>query len=337
MAGCDESKGGDVWFLSRSLDPVENWFSLPSTWAAPVVLSDHLKEASALSMVADANGALHSIWAQSSVAKDGSKSQAIEYAGWDGSQWTKAQPILFPSGALPAQMSLAIHAQERLLLTWVDDASGDLLFSWVKMDRANLPSEWASPVVLPSPSDLISSPNMVVDRSGRIVVAYAISLNEDRGIYIVQSTDDGTTWSKPVSVFDGAAAHWGKLGNPRISLGENGILHIIFSREDLRPGQPMGLYYSQSLDGGMTWSVPQILSEGAILWSDMTTYDRHTVHVFWQEYDSLVYANMSQLSLDGGQTWSKPSEITGSNDHATPVSVTKDGSGIIYFIQLLEE
>ena len=44
--------------------------------------------------------------------------------------------------------------------------------------------------------------------NGELLVVYAIPLNEPRGVYMVRSADLGATWSRPVRVFDGAAAGW---------------------------------------------------------------------------------------------------------------------------------
>ena len=245
VVGCDQGGGGDVWFLSRALNTVENWFSLPQTWGAPVVISGESGTVSLLSSVADAQGVIHSIWARSFLSDDGSLKAAMEYARWDGNRWTRPEAIISPLSGVPLQISFTIDSQERLLISWVDGGSGDLLFSWANSEGANLASNWEAPSGLPSPSKLISSPDIVIDGTGKIVVVYAIPLNEGRGIYIVQSTDSGKSWSAPVRVFDAASARWEKTGDPKINLSADGVLHLVFSRNSVRTGQPVGLYYSR--------------------------------------------------------------------------------------------
>ena len=334
VVGCDQGVGGDVWFLSRSLETVENWYSIPKTWGAPSVISRESETISSLASVSDTQGAIHSIWAQSSLSDNGSKKIAMEYTRWDGKEWSSPETVIPSLDNIPLQISFAADTQERLLFSWVDGGTGDLLFSWAILDAGNLASDWETPVALPSPSQLVESPDIVVDGSGRIVVAYAIPLNENRGIYTVQSTDNGETWSTPTRVFDAVSAGWEKIGNPNISLSADGVLHLIFSRHFLRPDQPTGLYYSRSLDGGVTWSDPQILSEGDIQWSDVVSYDAQTVHIVWQEYDGLVFANLSQVSQDSGVSWSRPYNLTGVNDSSTSVALAADGFGKLHFIQI---
>jgi hypothetical protein len=335
--GCDQGGGGDVWFLSRPLAAVENWFALPKTWGAPAVISGKSETISSLSSAPDANGEIHSVWVQSSLSENGSQKFALEYARWDGKQWTRPESIVSSLDSAPLQMTFTLDTKERLLLSWIDGDSGDLLISWANLEGANLASNWTKPVGLPSPSKLIGFPDIVVDGSGRIVIVYSIPLNEGRGIYAVQSIDSGKSWSPPMRIFDAVSVRWEKISEPKLSLSKDGVLHLIFSRNFVRAGQPVGLYYSKSVDGGITWNNTQIISEGDIQWSDIVSYDDRTVHVLWQEHDGLVFANLSQVSQDGGESWGKTLDITGVNDSISPVALAIGGSENLHFIQLLKD
>jgi hypothetical protein len=234
-------------------------------------------------------------------------------------------------------LSIAADTQGRLLLTWVDGSSGDLFFTWTTLERANVVSEWRAPVGLPSVSNLNSSPDILVDGAGRIVVVYAVSINEQRGIYVVQSTDSGSSWSTPVQVFDAASEGWERVESPKIALSMDGVLHLTFIRKSARVGQPVGLYYSRSVDGGITWGNSQILNEGEIQWSDIVSSDQHNLQVVWQEYNGLVAANLAQVSADGGLSWGRPISISGVSDRPTAVSLASNGSGRLHFMQLLRD
>jgi hypothetical protein len=337
VTGCDQGGGEDVWFLSRLVEPLENWFSPSKAWGIPTLISGKSEKISSLSSVSDTKGVVHTVWAQSSLSDDGSLNLTMEYSRSDGEQITKPEPVITSLQSLPLQVVLSIDVQERLLLAWVDGSSGDLLFSWSNSERASLASEWSKPTVLPSPSKLNSAIDVLADGSGRIIVVYTVSVNEDRGLYIVQSTDNGDSWVGPTRIFDAVSAGWEKIENPKLSLGANGALHLIFSRDSVRNGQPVGLYYFTSMDGGVTWSDLQLISEGDILWSEVVCYDDQTVHVLWQEYDGLVYANLSQISQDSGVSWSRTYSVTGVNDNSTPVALATDGAGNLHYIQLVKD
>ncbi len=339
VTGCDQDTGGDVWFLSRTLDPIESWFSSESSWSVanvPSVKSKDPKQIAQFSSVADGVGNIHVIWTESSIENVGAAKSAIEYARWDGQQWTNPDAIFKSLDDLPAQLSMMADPLGRLLVTWVDNSNGDLVFSWANLAKAGLSSEWANTVGLPSPSRLIASADSVVDGSGRIITTYAVPINEGRGIYVVQSTDNGNNWSAPVQAFDAVSAGWERIDQPRLSLGSDGTLHLIFMRQTSRIGQPVGLYYSRSVDGGATWSIPLALSKSDIQWADIVSYDGNTVHVVWQEYDGLVFANVSQVSQDGGATWGKQNDVSGVSNEATHVALASDGRGLLHFIQLMK-
>lgn len=339
VIGCEQTGGlgGDIWYLFRSLEPVENWFAPSSLWAEPDILSSDSEEPvrlSDFSSASDSAGNVHAVWVQSAIGGDGASLKTIVYARWNGSQWSKPIPVIAFSNEIPAQLSLVVDSQERLLLSWLDQGAGDLLFSWAKLDRASSASEWALPRVLPSPSQINSNPDLLADGSGKIVSVYAVPVNENRGIYVVQSIDNGITWSLPGQVFDAASAGWERVEQPSICLSRDGALHLSFVRGTERLGQSVGLYHSRSVDGGVSWSEPQILSEELIQWQQIVCYSDQTVHVLWQAYDGLVFANLSLVSQDGGVTWGASNNITGVNTSGSHVAVARDGQGSLHFIQL---
>jgi hypothetical protein len=334
VAGCDEGQGGDIWFLSRSLAPVDDWFSPSKIWDAPDPIMQEIKknEITNLSSVTDQNGNMHTVWVQSSA-----DSIALEYARWTNHEWLQPSAVLSSFSATPVDISPAVDTKGRLLLAWVDGSSGELFFNWATLDTAYIASEWREPVGLPSVSSLNSSPDIVADAAGRIVVAYTVPINEKRGVYVVQSSDGGNSWSAPIRVFDAVLQGWERIATPKINLSVDGTLHLTFVRKSARVGQPVGLYYSNSMDGGITWSNPQILSEGDIQWNDIVSYGDHILQVLWQEYDGLVAANLAQVSQDGGRSWSRSINVTGVSDRPTPVSLASDGSGQLHFVQLLRD
>lgn len=339
VLGCDQGRGGDVWFLSRRLEPVEAWFSSSSIWGdakALPIKSEKPEQVTYFSSTADKDGKVHAVWVQSPVGDESINNITIQYSRWDGRTWSNPESVITSFNGVPVQLSVYADSKDRLLLTWIDDSNGDLLYSWANLERANLSSEWEKVVGIPSSSQLINSPDIVVDGSGRMVVAYVISINEERGVYVIQSIDNGSSWSLPVKVFDAVAANWDGVKQPKLSIGSDGVLHLFFIRSTFRVGQPVGLYYSRSQDGGSTWSDAQIISDGDINWADVSSYDG-VVHVVWQEYDGLVVANLSQTSQDSGLTWGQQENVTGVNDGPTLVDLVSNNNGELHFIQIVEK
>jgi hypothetical protein len=56
--------------------------------------------------------------------------------------------------------------------------------------------------------------------------------------------------------------------------------------------------------------------------------------VVWQEFDGLVFANVSQISQDGGLSWGRQNNVTGVSESATDVALAANGRGVLHFVQL---
>jgi hypothetical protein len=334
--GCDQARGGDIWFLSRPLIPLDDWFSPSTLWSEPVILEDKGQRVIGIHSVADTAGNIHTIWVEVPTTQDGSK-PFLQYARWDGTGWSKPETIIRNLDGTPLQLNMYLDPQGRLMLAWIDGSSGDVLFNWANLDQAERASGWVESVVLPSPSQMNSSPDIVVDAAGRIIVAFAVPFNESRGIYMVQSTDNGATWSPYVQAFDGVLPRWDRVDSPKVAITSDGVLHLLVTRQAEQPYQSAGLYYLQSQDGGVTWSDPQNVSEGTIYWSDLVAYGQNTIHRLWQENDGLVVANLSQESLDGGLTWGRLLDVTDVDETASPAALVMSPAGQLYYVQLIRE
>jgi hypothetical protein len=334
VVGCNEGGSSDIWFISRELDPMESLFPLPSAWAQQNEVTRIPHRISFVSSVSDSIGDLHLLWIRSAASAADDYEPRFEYSHWNGNNWSQPAPVLTDLGGLPIDPALAIDAQEKLLLTWVNANTGDLWFSWANSARANIPLEWAQPVILPSPSDVNESPSMVVDAAGRIVVAYAVAINENRGIYVTQSTDLGATWSPPQLAFDAVEADWDRIDQPKLTFTEDGVLHLLFTQYSARMEEETGtLYYSQSADGGTTWSVPFEVTANPVKWSTIASVPGQGLHRFWQEVNRSVTSTHHQVSTDGGLTWSAPVLVSSEDTLSSVPSVVPDWTGNIHLLQ----
>lgn len=85
-------------------------------------------------------------------------------------------------------------------------------------------------------------------------------------IKVIRSTDHGATWSAPVTVAqvlsvgvrdpDTGAPVRSSGGLPQIAAGPGNLLAVAWQDARFSGGQHDGIAYSQSLDGGQTWSAP---------------------------------------------------------------------------------
>jgi hypothetical protein len=214
--------------------------------------------------------------------------------------------------------------------------SGEIYFSQVKSSQAVLTASWSKPQLLPSPQQAGSHPDILVDPNGRIYVVYSIPLNENRGVYLTYSDDQGSTWSSAVLAFDAVAAGWAMVDNPRLAMTGTGDLHLIFTRYSLPSGTgSLGLYYAQSGDGGQSWSAAAGVVEKPVVWSELIAFGQGTVHRLWQELSSGRATLWHEASTDNGATWTRtaPASIFGETV-GTP-GVTWDPAGQLQLLQMV--
>jgi hypothetical protein len=335
LVGCDLGNGGDIWMTARSLEPLDQWFGSTESWSFPFALLDETNaKVGSLTQVSD-DEALHTVWSESTLPGPGGVSHSLSYARWDGDRWAVTRGLLWGLNGKPLDLSMAISQEGNLFVTWVNESTGSVIYSLVDASRAGFPADWADPKSLPSPSTINSAPDILVDGSGLIVVVYAVPFNEERGIYMVKSSDRGGTWSAPVKVFDGVAGGWDITQQPKVSVSGDGSLHVIFVNSNQSQTENI-LYYVRSIDGGTTWSEPELVSEKPITWLDTITYGDQTVHRFWQENYNDIVSSFDQVSNDGGLTWSTPIEMAGVTDHVTPVALVQR-NGDLHFLRTVEK
>jgi hypothetical protein len=333
VVGCDSGAGGDIWFSSRLLGYFDEWFPPPSAWTPLSTLTNVDQEVSSLSSVADENNNIHVFWVQSPFSAADNGVARIHYSRWNG-RWSEPRGIISGFTRVPTNLSVAADNQGRILLSWVDGDMGDLYFSWANADRANIATEWSRPELVGTGSQLGSSPDILTDDSGKIIIAYSIPLNEDRGIYLIQTEDLGRTWSGPVSVVNALDENWDSTDHPTISLTSDGTLHILFNRYSLREeGESEGLHYSQSTIGGLSWSQPRVVTENYVRWSQIVSLNDRSLHIVWQEKLGMGYTTYHQLSLDGGVSWDSPTSVSNLPDSSAGITLAADISSQIHVIE----
>lgn len=335
IAGCDEGTGSDIWISSRSLEPLDQWTGTAPGWNYPSALTLKPQLITDVTQLAEKDR-VHAVWSESSFPDASTTNYSIYYASMDGDKWSLPRETISGLLGKPAGISMGINKEGVITVVWVDQQNGSLIYSAVNSDRAGLRTEWTDPREIPTMTRLNSSPDVLVDSSGAVLVAYAAPFNEGRGIYLVEGVGRDLVWSLPIQVFDAVAAGWDRVDDPQISLTSDGTLHLLFSRVSSDGQQATGLYYSQSRDGGVTWSLPELIREGSITWSDMVTTDGVALHRLWQENQAGVVSNYHQVSKDGGATWESAIEVTGVLGYVSPVSLAANATGDLHFLRLVQ-
>lgn len=339
VVGCDKGSSGDIWFSSRLLGTDKDWFPPSSVWTDPVEVTIVNKQISALSSVSDDENNIHTFWVQPPLVGGREGTAVIQYARWDGKSWSNPTAVISGLSGNPIQLTVNADHLGRLLLAWIDGKTGEVLFSRASADLASRSLEWEKPLSLSTASQANSSPDILVDTSGRIVIVYAVPINEKRGIYLVESGDAGKTWSHPLQVFDAVSASGDIVDQAKIGLTGDGRLHVLFSKFSLQgeQRQSLGLYYSQSTDGGLTWSEPEEITNKPVHWSEIVGYDRSILHRLWQEYRQSMLVSFHQISQDGGATWNNPVIVSSISANTSLTTQIMDRTGNLHCLQLTTE
>ena len=343
--GCEQGQNGDIWFMSRPIGVLSDWFKSAEAWSNPEKLFDVSPKMGSLNMLADQNGNFHAFWTQPVDENVPSSGSSVYYSQWDGIKWTTPVGILASPDGKAANPSVAINRDGRLLVAWSAGPIGELYFSWAQAERAYSPSEWSEPVSLPVPSSAASSPDLVLSASGEIFVAYAIPLNESRGIYIVSSMDDGATWSEPEQVFDASPAGWDMVQSPHLLLTGNGERHMLWKQQSF-PGDTDSqvLFYTHYSDSASSeqhlglskgWSALQQVDEGQIFWSRLIALTDGGLYRLWFNRAAQNNSIYQQYSGDEGSSW-MPANILGDfSDTIDALNSYVDLTGQFHLVQAI--
>ena len=330
IIGCGNGQDEDIWVSSRLLGNVDEWFPTPPIWSQPVEVASSGFELARPTLLADRNGHVHAFWSQ--IGENGEDDSSIYYARFDGEDWSRPVLILTSPSGDTGQLSAAIGKDGRLFVAWTG-GEGDILFSQADVDQALIPSDWASPLLLSSGQQGIGAIDVAVDEEGTGYLAYNVPFNEQRGIYLLRSDDNGRIWSEPVTVFDGALAGWDGVGPMHLALTQDGRVHVIWSslpQSAASDAKAEAIYFASSETGENTFGPPQLVVEATSDWSDIFGIGERTVYRAWREERTGGTDLRLETSLDGGLTWGSSIRIISSDGEA--ITIQPDMGGQLHLI-----
>lgn len=141
-------------------------------------------------------------------------------------------------------------------VTWMQDIAVDLKGQLALYDGPN-PSGMLGQV-------WITTDHSGIETNGNVYLLAPIERNDNNDpcdVMFSRSTDGGNTWSEATKINDDVStSNWNWF--PTMSVAPNGRIDMIWVDTRDNPGTYLSaLYYSYSLDGGITWSTNEKLSE----------------------------------------------------------------------------
>lgn len=153
---------------------------------------------------------------------------------------------------------------------------------------------------------------------------HVLGQTTDRDVVYSRSVDDGATWSLPAALNTYSPPELGVATDPCVVADTQGRWMMVWANYDDIPATVGHVYFSTSVDGGATWTEPQIIpivSNDVPAEPQVATDGDGRWFVLWRRTLTLpgVYTEdhglASVYSLDHGNTWHGP-QLGFANYHA---------------------
>ena len=324
----------DIWVMERPLGNAAVWserFAPPSVWSGPEFLTTRAAVVKTPVVFVDAKGNSHVFWDEP-LSESGN--QVLFHMVKDESGWSRPLPVLnSPDGNLWQRSITLDMLRNRFLVTWIDSQSTKPYFSQVDVAAADFSTDWADPLPLPTIDSLNEWPQVSVDDAGNFLVVYTVPVNENRGVYLTRSEDGGDTWQDPVQLFDGVTANWPVVGQPALSISDDGIFNLLLKRpSSLLDGNNNDLFYLRSEDAGQTWTEPVQVNEQLSNWAQLVAANPDTLHVVYQEQVNGRVTTRHTYSTDKGVSWTPPAPVTDFEVGSVPAALVSDAGGNLHLV-----
>lgn len=140
---------------------------------------------------------------------------------------------------------IAVNGSGHINVAWNDYTTGvRRVFFSRSVDNGQT---WSQAVNVYNHDDQSGYPSIAVNGQGDILLACTFSQHNERSLYFSRSSDNGGTWSQPVSI----APQSQDPVFPRLAVDGADNINMVWW--DQTQGA-RGVYFSRSLDNGVTWS-----------------------------------------------------------------------------------
>jgi hypothetical protein len=297
----------------------------PTGWSSPelVVQTNGTLAISNLALVADRAGQLHLFYPHQ---PDTASSYGIDYACWDGVQWSEPVNIMVNAdGSDVRDVRAAIDLEQVVHLVW-GGGKNTLYYASAPAARVGSAQAWSGPNAI---ATALTEAGIVSGPDGALYVAYADDPALER-LSLIRSDDHGAVWSTPVQI---AATHPGSMpGEVGLAIDGTGRLHASWTEHTLPSGSPLtGVYYTRSTDGGLTWEPPfQVDGErhGQI---GVAAVGNDEIHLVWRSNIG-GDGTFHRWSGDGGGTWAPPDVYDDRGGISGLPSFALDSAGALHYV-----
>ena len=242
------SDGGATWTARQRL----TWTGTTSTWPDIAV---------------DVSGVIHLVWQDSTGEIFYSKSP-------DGTNWMLTKRLTWTSGN-SNNPDMAIDSSGQLHVVWEDNTPGEYNYEVYYKKSLDAGLTWSPSKRLTWMENGSYRPDIAVDPSGNLHLAWHDENPSLYDIYYKNSTDSGASWTaaKRLTFALGWSAY------PCLAADASGELHLVWEELDDE------LYYRKSTNSGSTWTAIQRLTwtSGSSWYPAIVADPSSNLHVFWSD------------------------------------------------------
>lgn len=285
-------------------------------------------------IVSDQYGLVHLFWAEKVMDIPGNSPDTLMYSVLDGDNWSKPIDIHFAplshGNPIVNYPHAAIDSTGRIHLVWLTQPNFpnySLYYSSAHSLATLSSNDWSSPVSL---ADDLTGTNysldIKIDSEQNIHIIYARVPAGDRppelrSVTYIKSTDNGKSWSQPIDLFTVSDQSSG-ASNTKLLIGDSGGVFASWTEWN-KDGIGVAIYFTRSLDQGVTWETPRALTRRIGIeyerdWNNMFLLSPDTIVSVW-EGGFRAYRH-AMYSYDQGMNWSEPIDtyprLIGENGYA---------------------
>jgi hypothetical protein len=261
-------------------------------------------------LIADQDRTVHAFDSHPIDLENENSQRVIYYRQWtpEGS-WTNLLDIILDprGGNLDLQDVYYDSAGFVHLLAQMDNE--DLYYTQAVLANAGKATSWSTPVFIAGQSTHARKGMPFIaalggDGHGKLVVIFS-GYRDGNGLYTTYSLDNGKSWTDPYPIYLTYDPNIFVVA-PRVSSGEAGLLHAVWSTANTYGNGEAGYYANFDFEK-LQWSDPIALDVAGIKTPNIIEYDGNLIVSY---YHHNVNGNWWRKSTDNGQTWSNPERIS---------------------------
>ena len=217
---------------------------------------------------------------------------------------------------------VAVNSTGTIYMVWSDNgASGSSILFTFSSDGG---ATFSAPKSISKPGGNSFNPRVMVDSLGSINAVWQDSASGSADIFFARSSDGGANFSVPVNLSNDSPASSGQ----QVAADSAGNIFVVWETDS---GGSRGILFSRSLDGGVTFSAPLMLStntSGSVS-PQMAVDLTGNISVVWEDDISPTSDISFSHSSDHGATFAPPQSLSHTTANFKNPQVAVDLAGSI--------